>query len=138
MGLLQKKVLLLLFLLLVFNEPFYGISAVTGLKFYSVAQALLEATFLAFLLHFWAFLLDSTVSSGSGEFGVKFSGAKTCLVFSIWLCVSASVICVKLNDGETFSLARVERLASWSLTALVIIYALMLAVLLQRALKFLR
>ncbi len=98
MGLVQKKVLILLGLLFLFNEPLVGIDWVTKLKFYHVVQSSFQATYFAFLLHFWAYVLDTIVANDVRAEPIKFYCPKVCLVVLIWVCITFSVMITKLKE----------------------------------------
>ena len=63
MGIVQKKVVILLILLFLFNEPLLIFGFLSNLRIYAIVQAIVQASFFGFLLHFWAYLLDTIVQN---------------------------------------------------------------------------
>jgi len=93
LGLIQVKVLALLMLLIIYNEPLSFISSVTHMKFYAAVQSALSATFFAFLLHFWAYLIDSIfLMDNSRNEVIRFYFPKLILMVLIWILTLLSVI----------------------------------------------
>lgn len=58
-GIIQKKVIILLVLLFLFNEPLLFFHALVPYKVISIFNSVVEATFIAMLLHFWSFMIDT-------------------------------------------------------------------------------
>ena len=127
---MQVKVMVLVVLLVLFNEPFFGIDFIRHIKFYSVIQAGIEATFIAFLLHFWAFLLDTMVASNVRIEPFKFYLPKVTLVFLIWIFITLNAISVKfeeLDSAETW-LSKKKTILKNGLGILMIVYCLYLTI----------
>lgn len=62
LGLIQKWIMLLLVLLVCFNEPLSGIRNLFPYKIYYVLQALTQSTFISMILFFWLVIVHSISS----------------------------------------------------------------------------
>lgn len=62
LGHVQKWVMVLLSLLVLYNDPFYALKDVLPFKIYYIAQAIVESTYIALQLFFWLFCVHSVAS----------------------------------------------------------------------------
>jgi len=139
LGIVQVKVLVLVLLLIIFNEPFYNVRVIRHWKFYSVMQTGLEATYLGFLLHFWAFLLDTLVANNVRSEPMRFYLPKLILVILIWVFITVSAIATKFREIEgTSDFWRGESMQvfSWGLSILLIAYGAYLILLVSKAFRY--
>ena len=58
-GVIQKKLIGLLILLFFFNDPLYYFLGLSPNVFICAIRTLMQASFVAILLHFWVYLMDT-------------------------------------------------------------------------------
>ena len=139
LGVAQKKLLYLLFLLMFYTEP---ISA-HFLHFYvtAVISNLFYAAYVAFLLHFWLFLLDSIVSKDAHKQPLKVQAPKLALIISIFFSISLLKIYISLitlSNPTYFSSNTPSlpfRVISWLLILQMAIYSFYLLGIFIKAIK---
>lgn len=145
-GIIQKKLLLLVIFLILFNEPLYFFNALVPHKMLGIINTVIQATFIAMLLHFWAYLID-TISEEDviRENPIKFYGPKLCLVVLIWIFLLAALTLVRVQEAvdPTFYW-NVETkdfkilILSWLLFLLLALYSLYLGSITYKACSHIR
>ena len=98
LGLIQKWIILLLALLILFNEPFSGIRNIFPFKVYYVMQALTQSTFIAMILFFWLVIVHSISSNEVISIDSRrFYLPKIIISLAIWLILTLSMSYVNLK-----------------------------------------
>jgi hypothetical protein len=145
-GIIQKKLLILVVLLILFNEPLFYFHALFPFKIMTFVNTVIQSTFIAFLLHFWSYLID-TISEENliRESPIRFYGPKLLLSFLIWLCLLITLSLVRFQEAvdPVFFTSGVLpqgslRKLSWLLFFLLGIYGIYLAAITARALTAIR
>ena len=127
-GIVQVKVIVLGILLVFANNP---LRPSEGILF--VIQKTFEVTFCTFLLHFWAFLLDTMAASN-----VKIESFKLFLPKILFMCVLWSLLL--LNGLTRFNLPTIlltqtENLG-FGLMAVTLIYLIYLYIAFYKAVRY--
>ena len=142
-GIIQKKLLILICLLILFNEPLYYYHALIPYKIMSFVNTIVQATFVAFLLHFWAYLID-TISEEDmiRESPVRFYLPKLGLSVLIWIFLLISLTMVRMQEAAdpTFYLnvginQSSVKTVSWILFLLLVVYSIYLISITAKALS---
>lgn len=129
-GIIQGKVIYLIIFLILFNEPLYYFNAYIPYKMLNYVNTFIQATFLAMILHFWSYVLDTlTEQQMIREDPIWFSLPKILITFVIWIFMLVTFALVRfqeLRDPSFFwkyeSSDLMIKYLSWILTLLIAIY----------------
>lgn len=100
-GIIQKKLLYLLILLFFFNEPFYVLFGLSNNRAINVFNTLIQSSFLAMLLHFWTYLIDTISQDEVIRLNpIKFGCPKITLALLLWIFLTISMISVRFKEAN--------------------------------------
>lgn len=140
-GIIQKKLLMVLLFLFLFNDPLFFFHALFPYKIVSIVNTVVQASFIALLLHFWSFLIDSISEEDMiRENPIRFYGPKLLLVVLIWLFLLVTLSMVRIQEAaDPMFYANMDinqtsvKTLSWILFFLLVLYGLYLVAITLKA-----
>lgn len=138
-GIVQKQLIALLVLLLMFNEPFYFSYALSGYKMMSTINTGVQASFVAMLLYFWLFIIDASSKQDQiTESASKFYLPKLLLSGVIWCFLLIALSNVRVHESQNPLIgweSTTTDMMGWVLVVILVLYGVYLATLVSKVFK---